>query len=258
MDLALTVTHFPHRGLTFAILFGCPLSVEEDIVRRLSFATVEAAHPLLLPGIFSEIERSRHVHLVEATIDEMETRIFELDIQSDRDGMSASESERRKQEKRAAWLDTTYLRNGLLSWNTQLTKISSHADQLNATVFKPSEFEVAASSAKRRYANNTVEKSAPEVKLKSALFSNQSEFSDNSCNEWVNLEKCEQVDEGPHSSKNASDVECECSVEVYKEHMRQVGKKIKHRIEAICDEYDEKIRDCTMRVDGMAMATQWV
>jgi hypothetical protein len=42
------------------------------------------------------------------------------------------------------------------------------------------------------------------------------------------------------------------------EQMHEVGEKIQNRLAAIRDEYDEKIRDCTMRVDGMAMATQWV
>lgn len=44
----------------------------------------------------------------------------------------------------------------------------------------------------------------------------------------------------------------------FREKMRRIGFKIKDRVQAIVDEYDEKIRDCTMRVDGMAMATQWV
>jgi hypothetical protein len=42
-----------------------------------------------------------------------------------------------------------------------------------------------------------------------------------------------------------------------KEQLQRVGQKIKDRIQGIIDEYDDKIRDCTMRVDGMAMATQW-
>jgi hypothetical protein len=43
-----------------------------------------------------------------------------------------------------------------------------------------------------------------------------------------------------------------------KNQMRRAGRRIKDRLEAIIDEYEEKIRDCTMRVEGMAMATQWV
>jgi hypothetical protein len=138
-DLALTATYFPHCGLTFAVLFGCPLSIEEEVLRRLSFAMAEAAHPLLMPGIFTELERSRQVHIIEATIDELETRILQLDFQSsDMEQMPASEAETRNQEKRTAWLDTTYLRNTLISWNTQQAKICRHVDELSSKVFKPS------------------------------------------------------------------------------------------------------------------------
>lgn len=199
MDLALTATYFPHCGLTFAILFGCPISVEEAIIKRLELATSEAAHPLLMTGIFAELERTRHVHVVEATIDELETRIFELDVPSgDMDGIPDAETETRNQEKRSAWLDTTYLRNGLVSWNTQLAKIGRHAEELTETIFQPGH---------------------------------------------PGIESSREIDPDR---------------ELIKEKMRRTGYKIKDRIQDIIDEYDDKIRDCTMRVDGMAMATQWV
>ena len=40
--------------------------------------------------------------------------------------------------------------------------------------------------------------------------------------------------------------------------MRGVGEKIRSRICAIRGDYDEKIRACDMRIDSIAMATQWV
>jgi hypothetical protein len=211
MDLALTATYFPQSGLTFAILFGCPLSVEEEILRRLSFATAEASHPLLMPGIFAELERSRHVPIVETTIDEIETRIFELDFQSsDIEGMPDSETKKRNQAKRSAWLDTTYLRNGLVSWNTQLVKIPQHADELKETIFK-------------RRIDEKREKRVQDT---------------------------EQDTERPFMAQQ----EPEASNEM----LRRVGDKISGRIQGIINEYDDKIRDCPMRVEGMAMATQWV
>ena len=203
----MTATYFPQNGLTFAILFGCPLSVEEEILRRLSFATAEAAHPLLMPGIFAELERNRHVPIVETTIDELETRIFELDFQSsDMEGMPDSEAKKRNQAKRSAWLDTTYLKNGLVSWSTQLAKIRQHADELKETVFKP----------------------RMDEKGENCLQDTDRSF---------------MVQQEPETSH---------------ERLRRVGDKINSRIQGIIDEYDDKIRDCTMRVEGMAMATQWV
>ncbi|RDL36221.1 uncharacterized protein BP5553_06833 [Venustampulla echinocandica] len=276
MDLALTATYFPHCGLTFAILFGCPLSVEEEIVKRLTFATAEAAHPLLMPGIFAELERSRHVHVVEATIDELETKILELDIQSDREGMLDSEVERRNQEKRSAWLDTTYLRNGLISWNTQLVKMSNHADELKTTVFKltKSDRVVARTSFGTSDGICEVSSSLRDFKASGSLLSKHSEVSDFSCDGSINpagdglVEKQPGI-HGEHTQGMGSGKEFQGPPQVHgnliaqqrrevdKEHMRWVGDKIKYRIQGISDEYDDKIRDCTMRVDGMAMATQW-
>jgi hypothetical protein len=42
------------------------------------------------------------------------------------------------------------------------------------------------------------------------------------------------------------------------EKLRVTGYKIESRLMSVRDEYDEKICDCTMRLDGMVMSTQWV
>lgn len=267
MDLALTATHFPHCGLTFAIVFGCPLSVEEEIIKRLSFAMAEAAHPLLMPGIFAEIERSRHVHEVETTIDELETRIFELD-------MPDSEAETRNQEKRTAWLDTTYLRNALVSWNTQLAKMSEHTDELSASVFKSTKSKEHITSARIEFGDT--DDSMRNSRHHSAALPKDLDI-DILADEWVQLTGNQPDQEQPASQGERVqhlDRDKDLSLgkipeiredfilhqypEAFKYQMRSTGHKIKHRLQAIRNEYDDKIRDCTMRVDGMAMATQWV
>ena len=92
LDLALTATYFPHCCLISALVLGCPLPVQREIMRRISFTMAEATHPLLMPSIFTELERSRHIELVEATIDDMETRIFDLDFgPSELEGISGPE-----------------------------------------------------------------------------------------------------------------------------------------------------------------------
>jgi hypothetical protein len=267
MDLALTATYFPQHNLTFAIVFGCPLVVEEEVIRRLSFAMEEASHPLLMPGIFAELERARHIQIVEATVDELEKRIFELDFQSSKmEAMAVSDSEIRNQEKRTAWLDTTYLRNALLSWNTQLAKISQHAIELKETLFRPAK-------ATLRHADDApalVDMSRNKFKYVDTHSAEQTQTE-----EWVDLEHDEIREEDlngdqsdiaeigiqrrPLKSQRGSDnALSQPTSESVKAQLRRGGHKIKDRIEAIIDEYDDKIRDCTMRVDGMAMATQWV
>lgn len=207
MDLAYTATFFPHCGLTFGILFGCPFSIEKQIVNRLNYATKDVGHPLLIPGIFAELERTRQVHIIESAIDDVETRILTVDSSPEEmDAMSTAMKESDNRAKRAQWLDTTYLRNQLVNWNTQLKKLAGHTDELSNIVFRQREPDDA--------------RSCEPVK-----------------DEGLKNEKC----------NGASG-----------EHLQRVGVKIRDRIQEIIDEYDAKIRDCTMRVDGMAMATQWV
>ena len=44
----------------------------------------------------------------------------------------------------------------------------------------------------------------------------------------------------------------------YQNILRQAGMRMEDRLTSIIGEYDDKIRACTMDIDGMAMATQWV
>lgn len=329
MDLGLACTYFPHCGLTFAIFFGCSLAVEEEILKRLSFSTKEAAHPLLMPGILVELERSRHVHLVEHTIDEIETKIFELDFKtSDMDGTGDdSETERKNFEKRNSWLDTAYLRNQLISWNTQLSKMTAHAEELEKHLFtKTSEHNKERNDRRRNSSRSEGDDSKSETsrrprsevdtasirRFREQVRSEGRRFLDVENLNPVQLEEQkrrrqrsrERVDRrrvelsptslagssmNPRRKSTSSVIPPKVKIvqdsrvdsgqreqygaeeslpdgrpslrrdpEGFKDNMTRVGAKIKDRVQAIVDEYDDKIRDCTMRVDGMAMATQWV
>jgi hypothetical protein len=198
--MALSATHFPASQLTYAIMYGCTSAIEETMLEKLDGVRTEARHPLLLPGVFAEIELVRHTRLVEKSIVDVETKIFELDFESGAtQGPERGEVERRNAAKRNIWLDLTYLRNSLITWERQLWKMTMHAEDLGLNIQVPT---------------------------------------------WV-----------PQSSnaQGASDGGQVRALETV-----TVGQKIKKRLDIIRDEYDEKIRDCTMRVDGMAMATQWV
>lgn len=260
-DLALTATYFPHCGITFAILFGCPLSVEKDVLKRLSFAMTEAAHPLLMPGIFAEIERIRQVPIVESTIDELEARILQLDFQSSDIEIPEDEAEEQNKQKRAAWLNTTYLRNALVSWNTQLAKIRQHADELNAGVFKSARLKSASTYENIESDGIVIDTPIDRSEPVYASFDDGDDLENRSIaldGERLNFE---QEKDGINRFKNSQGIyqipNRQKNLGETNEQLRRVGQKIKDRIQGIIDEYDDKIRDCTMRVDGMAMATQW-
>jgi len=170
------------------------------MLKKLDGIGAGACHQLLVPGIFAEIELVRHTRLVEKSVVDVETMIFELNFESGAtQGPERREMERRNQAKRNIWLDLTYLRNSLITWERQLWKMATHAED---------------------------------------------------------LVKGFQAPTGPPQCGNAQGESIERRVS--SDESTAVGQKIKQRLDVIRDEYDQKIRDCTMRVDGMAMATQWV
>lgn len=262
MDLALTATYFPHNGLTFAILFGCSLTVEKESLGRLSFAMSEAAHPLLMSGIFAELERTRQLPIVESTIDELETRIFQLDFQSSSMEIPEAEAEIQNKQKRSAWLDTTYLRNSLVSWSTQLAKICQHVDELNNGTFRSTNMKIASTdedialdeiSAQRPTGNLGLGHASHFERYKKAILDDNLEYRNFGLDDEETMVYEQDISESSRSRR----IRGSNNLEEKSEKLRRTGHKIKDRIQGIIDEYDDKIRDCTMRVDGMAMATQW-
>jgi Mg2+ and Co2+ transporter CorA len=97
-----------------------------------------------------------------------------------------------------AWLDVTYLRNSLITWKTQVAKMSRHVHDYST-------------EAKENPFDDVMVRTVSDPDEKDEVTWNQ----------------------------NA------------------VGKRIQRRLDAIYEEYEDKIRDCSMRLDGMAMATQW-
>ncbi|KAF9776276.1 hypothetical protein IL306_005573, partial [Fusarium sp. DS 682] len=247
-DLAVSATHFPHCGLTFAIMFGCTLSVEAEVLKRLTTATYEICHPLLVPSILVEIERKRHLPIVEDTLDELEARIQELDEDPESvQGIAEEEKVARKEAKRSAWLDMLYLRNQLMSWNTCLEALYKHTGLLNRTIFL---------EAYMRYQyrdDYTVESSDSE-----GSFSDSESDSNESANEvpLVDILLNDQT-RGPKISQAVSEVPqtdfyqepTSESLKPSKSHMRRTGTKIQGRLQEIIKDYNEKIRECTTGVE---------
>ncbi|KAI0172130.1 hypothetical protein GGR52DRAFT_455980 [Hypoxylon sp. FL1284] len=259
MDLALTVTHFPHSGRTYAILFGCSTRIEEEVIKRLCYSGVQAGYPLLLPGIFAELERDRHIDIVEKYMDELETKILELDYQPSIDQkMRGSNSESRNREKRSQWLDMMYLRNGLTNWCTQLSKMASHTEELRGALFRPSEnFTEGKGHDQFADINEQIQSLSQDSTLAEPYEWTQHLPRDSTT---VNiptqyLQLFAVIMNGLSLLGKTSSAEND--EERRKAEMRKAGAKIKDRLLAIIEEYEDKIRECTMRIDGMAMTTQW-
>jgi hypothetical protein len=204
----LTVTHFPRRRLTFGIFFGCTVATEKQVFNRIIRAKENAFHPLVLPGIFAELERARMVEVVEDTVDEIEGAIFELNSGTTvRENRNTARTDGRPSgirfDRRRVWLNTTFLRSRLQIWKTQLEKLVQNVDELSSS----------------------------DYSSRSMLLS-----------DFGLINGLEQPQ----------------YVRVHDAQLKRTGFLIKDRLEGIIDEYQEKIEECSMRVDGMAIATQWV
>ncbi|EEY21506.1 conserved hypothetical protein [Verticillium alfalfae VaMs.102] len=203
-DLAMTATYFPCRQLTFGILFGCTKTIEDKVLKRLSLVGSDAIHPMIPFGIMAEIERSRHIKLVENSIDGLEANIDQLSERIETRGEASQEElDRRSRDRKEAWLDAAHLRNVLINWQNQLKHMARHARLLQ---------------------------SAPMIDAPQAVTTKENGH-------------------GLQDTQHNEILECRA--------LEASSTRIGDRLEAIVEEYDEKIRDSAMRLDGMPMATQW-
>ncbi|KAH4265087.1 hypothetical protein HBH64_008030 [Parastagonospora nodorum] len=269
-DLAMSATHHVQQGLTFAIVYGTTIRIEKAILERLKSVQYEVAHPLLVPGILAEIELTRHTGLLDFMINEVEEKILELDMQSSETRNHRQvDVDRRNQMKREAWLNLSYLRSSIMTWKMQLLKIIQHTDSLNtsppasASVQRNVSHDVHYVRATygrdqtqpgyRTHNKTSQEISRVDTKPNKLSFDNTHDLC-HSCSptqDFQNLGLGKSYIDYPlqiHDHRDGLN---------WNDHMRGVGEKIKVRLSAIVDDYDEKIRDCNMRVDGMAIATQW-
>jgi hypothetical protein len=68
-DLALSTTYIPSAGITYSVVYGCNDSQMHEIWRRVSSASDHADHPLLVVGIFMELDRERLIGMAECLAD---------------------------------------------------------------------------------------------------------------------------------------------------------------------------------------------
>lgn len=272
-------------------MYGCTLVQERDIIKRLQGATKEVVYPLLMPGIFAELERARHADLVDKMAMKLETKIrgFQFSPDELKGPVDFEEKNKRNEEKRTDWLDAVYLKNSLLTWKSQLLKLINHTHELEEKHYGEQMMNMAGRiDSDKRCQISKLREQAPPERTKHADF--------DSVNRVTHMEEelpseyemtppgrvdsdMTRVNDGIPTDRisekdYASDDECsqistDSNIQSYErtqvgrasEHARQAkqsGKKIRDRLLSIQDEYDDWVRDCSMRVEGMAMATQWV
>ncbi|KAF4953242.1 hypothetical protein FSARC_12446 [Fusarium sarcochroum] len=335
-DLAMSATFFPETNLTFAIVYGCSLSIEYEIVFRLSLIKQTQIHPSIVPAILVELERSRHARLVKSQMAKLELRMLESRFNPDDLERPARVNAWEDNEaKRSALLDAAYLKNGLSTWMRQISKMNQHAqelDELASTLHGDShdffsenaqdtrELELSSGKLSRDHAvresfgedyvwettfvhRETSCKEAQQARpqrrkkngrerdetTKAKVSDHRTEVTseeatqgpeqdkklfpklidgsvnglgyhekepqcgDHACQEMKSCERCSTIGSFPHQPRRMRNTETDS--------LRKgsaLGKKIRGLLCDIRDEYQDWVRGCDMRVDGLALAAQWV
>ncbi|KAI0117916.1 hypothetical protein GGR51DRAFT_500541 [Nemania sp. FL0031] len=129
-DLALSATYFPDTGSIFAVFYGCnDHSTGKTIMTRITNRIAKSSedgfcHPMLLVGVFAEIERARMRELVSNAKVALHDIIDEVQINGYRSISRSTSPEH-------PWLNVYEIRNGLSFWAKLLVDMISHIDELD-------------------------------------------------------------------------------------------------------------------------------
>lgn len=144
-DVVLSATCFVDKPLTIAVMYGCTTDTIDDIAWWLNRCAKSAFHPLVLPMVFAEIERSRFLDAIDRKATELEGRILELEKRVRKTTTQESTQEETSTERRQTMTERdcnaihlcqsmTSLKNGLVSLVVELGSMREHFQALQKIV----------------------------------------------------------------------------------------------------------------------------
>ena len=161
-------------------------------------------HPLLLFGILIEVEKKRHLRLVDTKVYHLLKRVHVLSHMNKISSTSEISSENYSVD---LWIEVSRLRIALRAWQQELAKVEEHIAMLERDFLaRPAVYD-AASSAGSNSDGSTTGTLGPNLWRDSAI---------------------------------------------------AAGRRMQKRLREIKTEYDLKVQECTMVLDGMALSTQLV
>lgn len=139
-DLAISVNFVPATKSIFAVVYGCNKDQRDKIKTRISIAEDELTHPLLIIGLFVELERER---LVDAVDDLMDKFTLRSDILEGRywNKQLSMESSRIKENLQLC-LQSHHLIDQMSSVKRQLKKLIGSVGEFNRWVDKTGPAEI--------------------------------------------------------------------------------------------------------------------
>jgi Mg2+ and Co2+ transporter CorA len=129
-DLALSVTHVPKQNSTFAVIYGCNNRQMEKLEKRIRSAGFAVQHPLLIVGIFAELERERLVGLSDDLVDNftLKSDILESACWNPESDMGSEKS----QQHLSLCIRSRILIDHIRAVKRQLRKLLDHVDETDS------------------------------------------------------------------------------------------------------------------------------
>ncbi|RGP79794.1 hypothetical protein FLONG3_2108 [Fusarium longipes] len=255
-DMALSVTFFPETMTTNAVWYGCDikkhrayghsLSNVDIITSRLSNFDGSCFHPLILPTMFAELERERHVSFVRRYMTQLVQRINDLAYPTtDERERSPDVSSEMSGNTQAADSNSIKKLKALLS-RFHLGPRSE--DKASSTGIS--------SGSNTIYDNRRVDEQ-DEAEPAVVLWQNTSFLSNGLQNWQTQLRKMlQQVQELDDANFRIANIDENVQAKSKVTRLRETGIRIKIKIQDLIDEYDEHIRQCNHITEGLRLATQ--
>ncbi|KAI0892488.1 hypothetical protein F4806DRAFT_231998 [Annulohypoxylon nitens] len=130
-------------------MYGCQNDLMDTVRSRLLNCRLNTFHPLTLPVLFADIERNRHVGMVERYVSKLLERVLNMGILTQRSTPEArsecsefgsiingSSSPIYDRMCVLDWLEISHIRDGLQNWQTQLGTLVQHFDELENILYK--------------------------------------------------------------------------------------------------------------------------
>ncbi|KAL7946863.1 hypothetical protein V8C42DRAFT_364151 [Trichoderma barbatum] len=257
-DMALSVTFFPNTLTTNAIWFGCnlrerlidghKLTDSAIITSRLRDFDGEVFHPMMLPTIFAEFERDRHVSLVRRSNTQFVQRIIDIESRNDTfyGIQQTNRNIRQSIEKDASSSRASKLLNGIRE------RVGSFL--LGKVVSKSLTFN---SSDKSKTLKTESEEEDDDDETCAMLWIKISHLKNGLENWKTQLRK--MLDHTKELEDADFGIDCDILTEEWtsrREGLKECGKRINERLCDLIDEYDDFIRKCDHIMAGMSLATQ--
>ncbi|PTB81850.1 hypothetical protein M440DRAFT_1397020 [Trichoderma longibrachiatum ATCC 18648] len=259
-DMALSVTFFPSTMTTNAIWLGCDLEQRlihgheltdsAIITSKLRDFDGQVFHPMMLPTIFAEFERDRHIGLVRKSNTQFVQRM--IDIESRNDwfyGIQQIRGDvRQSQEKESP---SSSRSNSF--FNGMKGRVESFLSGKTAST--TSTFNTAARSETLHNEDGVMDEEEEET---CAMLWIKISHLKNGLENWKTqlrkmVEHTKELEDRDFGMKR--DVQTHAWVR-RRDALTECGARLRERLQDLMDEYDDFIRECDHIMAGMSLATQ--